>query len=197
MTRGMSFSGEALPECGAHLDAAAGGERILSTTPTMDADLRALGEPDIVIASLSVWIQRREFPDATDYWDGNWLQAVARCSQRGATVCATGPILRTDEIREFCDQCASLQANLAGDAKLTCMEPYLRVELAGNARGQIAVTITLTPDHLVQRHEFRDQSDQSYLPLIVTACRRVLARFPVVGTDPSSTDPTQATSRNA
>jgi hypothetical protein len=142
--------------------------------------LSALGEPDIRVAGLSLWTRAREFPNATDRWDGNWLQIVAYCSYPGAKVIVDGPFLRTDEIRKFGAQCATLHSTLVGQAHLDCMEPYLSVVLTGNSRGHVAVEIELTPNHLNQRHEFRDQMDQSYLPAIVADCTRVLERFPVV-----------------
>jgi len=63
------------------------------------------------------------------------------------------------------------------------MEPELRAVLTGHSQGQIVVEISLTPNHLSQRHEFRDQIDQSYLPGIVGSCRDILGRFPIVGVD--------------
>ena len=32
-----------------------------------------LGEPDIKLAGLQIWVHGRQFPDSDDYWDGNWL----------------------------------------------------------------------------------------------------------------------------
>src|SRR6266852_2264235 len=124
-----------------------------------EADLRELGEADIRIACLSRWTRAREFTNATDYWDGNWLQIVAYCSYPGAKVIVDGPFLRTGEIQAFGERCARLHSTLEGQARLDCMEPYLNVVLTGDSRGHVAVEIALTPDHN-QRHEFRDQIDQ-------------------------------------
>ena len=146
--------------------------------------LRELGEPDLAVGGLSIWIQGREFPEETDYWDGNWLQTIGRFSARGSVVTATGPFLRTPEIQAFGDACAKLHASLTGEASLDCVEPYLDVRLTGNGRGQVSAVILITPDHIEQRHEFHEQVDQSHLPAIVAACARLIARFPVVGLKP-------------
>jgi hypothetical protein len=66
------------------------------------------------------------------------------------------------------------------------MEPYLRVELTGNGRGQVSVVILLTPDHLLERHEFRTEIDQTQLPAIVSACRKIVAQFPILGLEQKS-----------
>ncbi|MFC4159857.1 hypothetical protein [Chitinimonas lacunae] len=44
-------------------------------------ELEALGEPDLLIAGLRVWIHGSQFPNAVDYWDGNWLRVTAYCGR--------------------------------------------------------------------------------------------------------------------
>jgi len=44
---------------------------------------------------IRLWVYGRQFPDATDAWDGNWLRITARRNERGATVEASGAILDT------------------------------------------------------------------------------------------------------
>jgi hypothetical protein len=36
-----------------------------------------LGEPDIKISGLEIWIHGNQFPDENDYWDGNWMDITA------------------------------------------------------------------------------------------------------------------------
>jgi hypothetical protein len=153
--------------------------------------VRELGERNLRLAGLRLWARAREFPDSTDRWDGNWLQTIALCAYPGAEVIVEGPILRTDELQNFAVQCATLHSTLVGEARLDCMEPGLRVLLKGNSHGQIEIEIALTPNHLTQRHEFRDQIDQSYLPGIVGSCREILRRFPIVGIDGHGTETTR------
>jgi hypothetical protein len=114
-----------------------------------------LEEPDIKLAGFSVWVFDREFPEANDFWDGNWLNVRVRMEAPGAIVEATGKILRNTELEAFADELASLESTLVGEARLKCMEPNLGVELKATTRGQIDVTVNLTPDHMVQSHKFR------------------------------------------
>src|SRR5262245_54781798 len=104
-----------------------------------ESDFLQLGEPDISIAGLNLWMRGREFPQANDYWDGNWLQTVAYCSYPGAKVWTEGPFLRIDEIERFVAECELLDRTLSGEAVLNCLEPYLKVHLSCNSRGQIRV----------------------------------------------------------
>jgi hypothetical protein len=52
-------------------------------------ELERLGEPDLVIAGLRVWVHGRQFPQAVDYWDGNWRHCGA-----APRFAALNPILR-------------------------------------------------------------------------------------------------------
>ena len=154
----------------------------------MGMDIAALGDPAFQVGGLRVWVQDREFPDAMDYWDGNWLDVTAYCQYPGANVWHQGTFVRTDELLDFLMECERLHATLTGQAALNCMEPNLHVELLALAHGQVTLKVALTSDHLSQRHEFEEQIDQSYLPGIISACRILLQRFPVVGSRDSEPD---------
>ena len=39
-----------------------------------------LGQPDITVGALHIWIHERQFPESEDFWDGNWGNATAHCS---------------------------------------------------------------------------------------------------------------------
>src|SRR5882724_344446 len=40
----------------------------------IDKYAEQLGTPDIKLSGLQIWVHGRQFPNATDYWDGNWLR---------------------------------------------------------------------------------------------------------------------------
>ena len=52
-----------------------------------------LGETDLQVAGLQLWIQGVEFPESKDYWDGNWLRVSVHCYASNAQVRVSGPIL--------------------------------------------------------------------------------------------------------
>ncbi len=145
-------------------------------------DLAKLGEPDIEIASLRIWVHGRQFEDSQDYWDANWLRVTAHCAQGGGSTLVHGSILHVGELASFASECEALHGSFQGKAELSCMEPNLGVELsASDSRGTIEAEVRLTPDHLAQEHTFRFSIDQSYLPGISRGLRGVLARFPLRG----------------
>jgi hypothetical protein len=144
-----------------------------------EPDFRTLGQPDLRMGGVSVWIRGREFPDASDYWDGNWLDVTVYCRYPGARVWCAGPVLRVPEVQGFLATCEALHRSLSGHATLACLEPNLNVHMVGTSRGSITMRVTMAPNHL-QRHEFEEEIDQSYLPTIISECRAILRRFPIL-----------------
>jgi hypothetical protein len=138
-----------------------------------------LSEPDLQIAELRLWIHGREFEDSSDYWDGNWLRVTAECRSRGSRVSADGPILHLSEIAGLLHGCERLYETLEGRAELVCIEPNLGVVLEAETGGRIRIETTITPDHMTERHTYRDGFDQTYLPPIIAACRRILRDHPL------------------
>ena len=138
-------------------------------------------EPDLRLGSLSIWVDGRLFPDASDYDDGNWLNVRARMEAPGAVVKCEGAILMTTDIDRFREELVSLNVNLAGEATLASYEPELKATLKALSLGHIEVEVEITPDHLNQFHRFTLGLDQSYLRPLITSCESILDRFPVVG----------------
>ena len=136
-------------------------------------------EPDLAIADLRVWVHERAIPDATDYWDGNWLRATARCQSPGAAVEVTGTILHLSEVAFLLNGCEAMHRTLSGAARLACIEPNLKAELEIDHLGHLAVTIEITPDHMTERHQFRCSLDQTHLDPIIAGCRQILEKYPM------------------
>ncbi len=140
-----------------------------------------LGDPDIKLDSLQIWIHGREFPQAEDYWDGNWLNVTAHCGSRGADVWTSGAILHVPDIARWLANLEEMNKSLSGEANLVSLEPELCVELNTKGHGQISMRVEITPDHLTQEHNFEFEIDQSYLLSLIESCRKLIAKYPVRG----------------
>jgi hypothetical protein len=146
----------------------------------MRTDLvKQLGDPDIKLAGLSIWIHQRQFPEAEDYDDGNWLIITACCEASGATVWTKGPIIHLSEIYRLMKGCEQMSDSLSGEAQLDCMEPELDLTLKMSKSGQIKMEVEISPTHLTQSHWFRFDIDQSYLPKLIRDCRKALDKYPI------------------
>lgn len=138
--------------------------------------------PDIQLGTLALWVHGREFEHATDFWDGNWLRATARCGAVGATVTISGPFVRITELLEWASESRGLLAGTRDSAELATIEPELKVVLtAADSLGHLEMVVEITPDRLHQQHQFTFESDQSYLPPLIASIERLALKYPVRG----------------
>ena len=141
-----------------------------------------LGPPDIKLSGLQIWVHGRQFPDATDYWDGNWLRITAHCGTHGADVWTTGPILNLPAVVSWLAELEDLNHSLTGSASLVPLEVELSVTLTAGELGHISMEVEITPDNVTQEHTFRFELDQSYLEPVIASCRKIVNNYPVRGT---------------
>jgi hypothetical protein len=142
-------------------------------------------EPNLCCDILKIWVIGRQFPEASDYWDGNWLNVVAHCAAEGASVTATGSILHLGELSQWRDALAKMDETVAGTAELPTIEPNLRLELTCDKNtGQVRGKCEITPDHMTQQHVFELGLDQSYLRPLISQCDDILREYPLRDAEP-------------
>ena len=145
--------------------------------------------PSIELGDFQLTVHRREFPDAHDRWDGNWLHVTAQCAQAGAIVAAGGPIAEAADLQRFRDELAAVHASRSGQAELSGAEPNIRVRVTtGGADGRVRVRVELTPDPQTQGHWFEYAIEPGDLAEAIGQLDEVLALFPVRGKSPSLAD---------
>ena len=141
-----------------------------------------LGPPSVRLAFIQIWVHGRQFPDAQDRWDGNWLNVVVHCGKDGASVWAQGAFLDSVALSRFKDDLHRIYRTLAGVAVLESDEPNVKARVeSSDSAGHLRVRIEITPDHLSQGHWFEFEADQSYLPPLIEQLDSVLKAFPVRG----------------
>jgi hypothetical protein len=140
-----------------------------------------MSDPDIELDGLSIWVLGRQFPEASDFYDANWL-VLRATMQRGLTSVTTeGAILMTTDFEQFRDQLAFMNDTLTGEASLSGHEPNLSVTLHAGRLGHIGGQTEITPDHLAEHHSFEIGGlDQTHLPALIAACDAIIERYPVV-----------------
>ena len=140
-------------------------------------------EPSIKLGPLAIWVFGRQFPNATDYWDGNWLTVTARCEGSGSRVEVTGSFLHLGEISQWQDSLEKFYRTLDGFVELPTIEPTLKVKLEGHSptTGHLKCTVEITGNHMSESHRFLFDSDQSYLLGVVGQLAEVLRQYPIIG----------------
>jgi hypothetical protein len=143
--------------------------------------------PSIELGDFQLAVHRRQFPDAEDRWDGNWLCVTAQCAQAGAIVAAGGPILEAGDLQRFRDDLASMSAGRGREAVLRGAEPNLVVGVTAlDGLGQWQVRVDLTPEPRSQGHWFVFAVDPIYAAEAVRQLDAALALFPVRGRPPAA-----------
>ena len=141
-----------------------------------------LGKPDISFSGFQLWIHGREIGDPREHWeDANWLNVTAHCGAPGADVWAQGPILQLADLVWWLKQLEDISRTMSGKAELVPVEPNLYIKLEMDKLGHVAMQVNITPEHMSQRHEFREQIDQSYLPGLIRQIKTVLQKYPIQG----------------
>jgi hypothetical protein len=137
------------------------------------------GAPSLQIRGLRLWIAGRQFPDADDELDGNWLVATAHCEAIGASVWVQGAIVMVTDIATFGEQCSAIAEGVSRSAVLDPHEPELKVSLETvDPLGHIRAQVQISPDHLTQSHSIAFEIDTSYLSGIIEQCDTIVAQYP-------------------
>ncbi|MFC5603751.1 hypothetical protein [Sporosarcina koreensis] len=123
----------------------------------------------------------RSYPNSSDYWDANWVNATIKIEIPGYKVSFDAD-LRTDEIRKFLNELKSLRQSLRGKASLTNLEGNLEFEGEIDKLGKIKWNAeTCYPAGNGAVLEFKFESDQTYLNMLIKELDDIITHFPVIG----------------
>ena len=92
-----------------------------------------------------------------------------------------GSIIHLSEIAQLLEAADHLQEDLIGKIEIECIEPYLSITFEAEKLGHIEMSVDITPDNLHQTHNFLFEIDQSYLPKLISDCKAVLKKYPIIG----------------
>ena len=143
-----------------------------------------IGHPDgdhIVLRVL-----RRKHPSATDYYDGNWVDAQVSISVRPWRGVFNAD-LRTDEFARFRQRLEELNKRTKPEAMFAPMEPWLEFTLELGSSGEVHLKGESGPEGFGRvfnetRLEFeaRGFMDQASLPSVIQQLEAIEREFPVI-----------------
>lgn len=121
----------------------------------------------------------RSYPSASDFYDGNWLNAKAVVKVGSFTGAVNGQ-LRADELASFQVKLMELYKSLSGSAKFLTLAGWLSFEVIGDGTGHFSCVGEVT-DGFVQGNtlNFKLDLDQTFLPEILNSLEKVADAFPV------------------
>ena len=92
-----------------------------------------------------VEVTGRAHPEASDFWDGNWVNT--RISARaGGFRGGASAFLRTTDFADFREQLHTLHQRLTGEAVFETLEGWLAIRVVGDGRGHMDTRVTLTDE---------------------------------------------------
>ena len=130
-------------------------------------------------ANVTISVKWREFPDLHDYHDGNWLISDITIMVPGFKgsfdFCLDAPALAG-----FLQELNQMKATVSGSASFTPIEPS--ISLVGEMTNMRQIRwkgIAQYPLGYGSELDFEFESDQSYLPEVISELENVLSLFPV------------------
>jgi len=136
---------------------------------------------------IAIRVLRRNYPQANDYWDGNWLDAEIEVEVKPWRA-RYNANLRTDEFAGFRRELEGMHAMDRRDARFSPMEPWLDLDLHLDTLGHIDMRGNIGPEGFGKVFgqarlvfEIQEFMDQTFLPPIIEQLRATEREFPIVG----------------
>lgn len=130
---------------------------------------------------IAIEIIDRKYLDASDFWDGNWINSKINIEIPGY-LARFNANLRTDELMTFLNQLKRMDNQMKGKAILENIEDFISLKGEMNGLGNITWTgETCYPLGTGAILNFEFESDQSFLRNLTKELEEILDRFPVIG----------------
>lgn len=130
---------------------------------------------------VEIGILHRNYPNSSDYWDGNWVTSKIHIEIPGYLVRFSAN-LRTDELADFAKELKAMNRSLKGKASLKNLDGYVNFECEIDKLGGLAWTCEACyPAGYGAVLSFEFGSDQSFLPGLINELDDILMVFPVIG----------------
>jgi hypothetical protein len=149
------------------------------TTTEVRSPPESLGEPQLRLAGLSIWVHGRAHAEDAEEWAAGWLGVTLRCDAPGACVWVTGPLLRTSDLEDWSVRLVELLESEEIETDLDALDSNLSVHLQGERRRglvDVAVQISAEPDR--QHHRMAFTASYAEVSTFLADCRAVLGRSP-------------------
>ena len=130
---------------------------------------------------LEIRALRRSHPDASDFWDANWIESDVLLHVGGFRARYRAS-LRSDEFRSFREQVQGLEEARRDAASFATMEGQLAFALTLDKRGRVGVEGSARDDAGSRNAlAFAFEIDATYIPAILRSLNDLARKYPVVG----------------
>jgi hypothetical protein len=143
--------------------------------------INTLGKPFLKIKGFQLWVHGRQFPDASDYWDGNWLLTTTHCGSSNSDVwIISDPFIHIPELERFKSELEEFIKGSIYKAGLATLETSLFIELEVKP-DEIQMKVNITPDRIKENHEYLFLVSKNDLDGLITELNELLNQYPIKG----------------
>ena len=142
--------------------------------------IETLGPPDIKIFGFQFWVHGREFPDAQDYCDGNWLRMTAYCDEEAWV---SGSYVTAGEMQGWLNTCINLLEKNEGTAGLKCLEPELDIHMTAKPEERVEMIVTIKHQPYDREHKCKYHLKTSDLTKMIQDLKLITEKYPILGAE--------------
>jgi hypothetical protein len=125
-------------------------------------------DPDVKADIFSLWVHT--VPN-----DEDWINISVVCKSAHSVVTVNGYILMMADLYNWYEQLVRMDKSVAGNARLSGIEPYLTLQFAMDKLGNIAAELDVL-NECEETHHVKFSLDQSFLPAVISQLKALFDR---------------------
>lgn len=133
----------------------------------------------IVFPGFTLSIAGRQFSDAPDYWDGNWLLAECVCTAEGRAEKIAGPFIHLSEVSQLASTFEKLCNGEIETTDLHFIEPEFELTLRRTSPEHFTVSVRLQRKVPGPSQDFFFTVVEAELLSAIEKCKAILAKYPL------------------
>ena len=130
----------------------------------------------LILGGFTLQAFNRQFPEATDYWDGNWLLVEATCGAGLNVVGTSGSFIHGSDLRQWIRQLAEWDGH--SRLELKTLEEELALSISPSD-GELSVEVQLGRLERTTRNAYSVPTKQ--LDVFCAGLHDLLECFPILG----------------
>lgn len=129
---------------------------------------------------LLILVDNYAFPDSTDFWDGNWINARIKIKV-GGFIGDYIAQLRNVDFLDFKSALERLYDKLDGYANFYCLDDYIQIKIKGDGLGHFLADCVAIDNPGMYAHElkFSIDFDQTEIHSLTKMIDDILIKFPI------------------
>jgi hypothetical protein len=131
-------------------------------------------DADLQVGDFKLWIDEQQPEQSQADRETGRLEGSAQFATAGSAVFVEHIAVPLGEMEQFGLDCAEIARAQRGEARLSCIQPDLRVLIKARSRGHLDLVVQIASGAGIQPRLFKQKLRVTAIPDIVRACRVIL-----------------------